>query len=71
MIDLSLVAMEDLTLELKKRLDNLVIVGEKALSEGEGELFKFISGDPIKCLGLMEVIKPDVMPDKLNTNYEG
>jgi len=70
MYELNLVSTEDIIKELVRRTDNIVIVGEKILDSGKAELIQTIDGDPIKCLGLIEVIKPSMMPDILGTNHE-
>jgi len=71
MSELNLVATEDLLKELVRRTDNIVVVGEKVLDEGTCEVIHTINGDPLKCLGLVELIKLSIMPEAINTNYEG
>lgn len=65
MDNLSLVPTGDLIEELSKRQDNIVIIGDKVLDDGRGELLKHVKGDPITCLGLLEVIKPSMYPETL------
>lgn len=68
MDNLGLVSTNDLIEELSKRQDNIVIIGDKILDDGRGELLKHVKGDPITCLGLLAVMTPEIMPDILDAN---
>jgi len=70
MSDLNFVSTDDMIEELKKRFDTLVIVGEKVLTDGEGEMLYAVSGDPLKCLGLTLAVQPKCLPDRVDNGFE-
>lgn len=54
MIDLTLVAMDDMVEEMKKRFDTLVIITRKQLDKDNDDVCYHFK-DKLGCLGLMRV----------------
>ena len=70
MDEIKLASTEELLQELTNRNDNIVVVANKLLDDGKAELTSHVHGDPLVCLGLLEAVKPNVLPTILHTNNE-
>jgi hypothetical protein len=54
MIDLSLIPMDDMVEEMKKRFDTIVILTRRQLDKDNDDMFHHFK-DKIGCLGLMKI----------------
>ncbi len=64
-LELSLLTMQDIGDELKRRFATVVILAEKETAEPEGSLFTFYQGKIGACIGLLELQKNMIIQDQI------
>ncbi len=67
-MDLSLILLDDIIIELKKRLDSFIFSYVNDLDSKEEEVNHYFHGGRMRCIGLTEQLKHALLNDEEDTD---